>query len=321
MGPNSIVAMRREIIHILCFKPLSVNEIWSKLVPKHWEHEDFYRVLNELATFQPSDSVSDVGTFELRPEFFEEIDPYIAFYHKNQREESEMVYRNKKAGETGKPVEEIVYEPRTRPVLSGLFENLGAFMGTGMFCQVIYYSLLYPLVAHKFAPSVPFTRLETFLQVVLHLVLIAIVEDMTDETEMAGESLKSFVYMALTRRARSNFMLDAPNSRTIVALLHMMSTKDEFKTVHPKIALVLKRLKQKRPRAFEAAYTSLGVLVDRIHTSSPANTSVEEERERRKKAALSCQARVMAQFQQQQKSFMENQTTIDCGSDLDEDEQ
>ncbi|KAK7430780.1 E3 ubiquitin-protein ligase ubr1 [Neonectria magnoliae] len=317
---SRLLAMRRDITHVLCFKPLSFNEICNKLPEKYQEQEDFHRVLDEMATFKPPEGVSDVGTFELRHEFIEEIDPYIAHYNKNQREESEMAYRKKMAKKTGKTAEEVVYEPKARPVLSGLFENLGAFTSTGVFSQVIYYSLLYPLVAHKFTPSVPFTRLETFLQVVLHLVLIAILEDKSDENDMTEESLKSFTYIALTRWGRSNFMPEAPNSRTIVALLNMMSTKDEFKAVHPKIALVLKRLKQKRPGTFETAYLSLGVSVDRINTSSPANTSGEEERERRKKAALSRQATVMAQFQQQQMSFLENQGAIDWGSDLDEDE-
>ncbi|KAI5466689.1 hypothetical protein BGZ63DRAFT_369266 [Mariannaea sp. PMI_226] len=320
--PNSrMLAMRRDITHVLCFKPLSFNEICNKLPEKYQEQEDFHRILDEMATFKSPEGVSDVGTFELRPEFVEEVDPYIAHYNKNQREESEMAYRKKMAKKTGKTVEEIVYEPRSRPVLSGLFKDLPAFTSTGMFAQVIYYSLLYPLVAHKFTPSVPFTRLETFLQVVLHLVLIAILEDKTDENDMTEESLKSFVYIALIRPGRSNFMPEAPNSRTIVSILHMMSTKDDFKAVHPKISLVLKRLRQKRPRTFDTSFGALGLSVDRISTASPANTSAEEERERRKKAALSRQAKVMAQFQQQQKSFMENQGTIDWGSDLDEDEE
>ncbi|KAM6531182.1 E3 ubiquitin-protein ligase ubr1 [Fusarium solani] len=318
---SRLLAMRRDITHVLCFKPLSFNEICNKLPEKYQEQEDFHRVLDEMATFKPPEGVSDVGTFELRPEFIEEIDPYIAHYNKNQREESEMAYRKKMAKRTGKTAEEVVYEPKARTVPSGLFENLGAFTSTGMFAQVIYYSLLYPLVANKFTPSVPFTRLETFLQVVLHLILIAILEDKTSDDDMSEESTKSFVYIALTKFGRSNFMPEAQSSRTIVSLLNMMSTKDEFKAVHPKIALVLKRLRQKRPRTFETAYVNLGVSVDRINTASPANTSAEEERERRKKAALSRQAKVMAQFQQQQKSFMENQAAFDWGSDLDEDEE
>lgn len=320
--PNSrLLAMRRDIIHVLCFKPLSFNEICNKLPEKYQEQEDFHRVLDEMATFKPPEGVSDVGTFELRHEFIEEIDPYIAHYNKNQREESEMAYRKKMAKKTGKAVEEIVCEPRQRPIPSGLFESLGSFTSTGVFAQIIYYSLLYPLVAQKFTPSVPFTRLETFLQVVLHLTLMAILEDKTGEAGAAtGESPNSFVHIVLTRLARSNFMPEANNSRTIVSLLNMMSTKEEFKSVHPKITLVLKRLKQKRPQTFDAAFVHLGIAVDRINTASPANTSAEEERERRKKAALSRQAKVMAQFQQQQKSFLENQGAIDWGSDLEDED-
>ncbi|GAB0137326.1 hypothetical protein EsDP_00005597 [Epichloe bromicola] len=318
---SRMLAMRRDITHVLCFKPLSFNEICNKLPEKYQEQEDFHRVLDEMATFKPPEGVSDVGTFELRPEFIEEIDPYIAHYNKNQREESEMAYRKKMAKKTGKTVEEIVYEPKHRAVPSGLFENLGQFTGTGMFSQIVYYSLLYPLVAQKFTPSIPVTRLETFLQVVLHLILIAILEDKSNELDPAGQVPNSFVQIALTTFARSNFMPEANNSRTIVSLLNMMATKDEFKSVHPKIALVLRRLKQKRPQAFETSFVHLGITVDRVDTASPANTSAEEERERRKKAALSRQAKVMAQFQQQQKSFLETQGGIDWGSDLTEDDE
>ncbi|KAK2023427.1 hypothetical protein LX32DRAFT_732136 [Colletotrichum zoysiae] len=320
--PNAnVLAIRRDLTHILCFKPLSFNEISNKLPEKWQEQEDFHRVLDEMATFKPPEGVSDVGTFELRPEFVEHIDPYIAHYNKNQREESELAYRKKMAIKTGKPLEEIVYEPKLRPIPSGLFKDLAAFTNTGMFGQIIYYSLLYPLVAARLTPSVPTTRIETFLQVVLHLILIAISEDKANESDMTEESLNSFVFIALTRSARSNFMQEAPNAKTIVALLDMMSTKEDFKACHPKIGLILKRMRQKRPRNFENAYARLGVSVDRIDTASPANNSAEEERERKKKAALSRQAKVMAQFQQQQKSFLENQGNIDWGSDLEDEEE
>lgn len=307
-------AMRRDIIHVLCFRPMSFNEICNKLPDKFHEQDDFYPVLDEVATFKPPEGVSDVGTFELRPELIEEIDPYIAHYNKNQREESEAAYRNLLAARTGKPAEEIVYEPRLPPIPSGAFVGLASFTGTGMFAQIIYYSLLYPLVAAKLTPKVPFTRVETFLQVVLHLVLVAISEDRTDEK--GSNEGNSFVYRALTTQARSNFMHDSPNARTIISLLEMMSSKEEFKACHPKIWLILKRMKQKLPTHFDAAYLRLGIPVDRVDTASPANAhNAEEERERKKKAALDRQAKVMAQFQQQQKSFLEMQGDIDWGDE------
>ncbi|KAI0164702.1 hypothetical protein GGR57DRAFT_208586 [Xylariaceae sp. FL1272] len=311
---TQLMALHRDITHILCFRPMSFNEISSKLPEKFHEHEDFHSVLDQVATFKPPEGVSDVGTFELKPHFIEDIDPYVAHYNKNQREESETAYRKWMAKKTGKPIEEIVYEPKLRPIESGVFTGLADFMTTGMFGQVVYYALLYPLVAARYTPKVPFTRVEAFLQVVLHLVLIAIAEDKANDGNLPNP--KSFVFIALTIQARGSMMQDAPTARTIVSLLDLLSTKEEFKACHPKINLILKRMRQKFPQHFDTAYMRLGIPLDRIDTASPASThNVEEERERKKKAAMDRQAKVMAQFQQQQKTFLEMQGNIDWGEE------
>jgi E3 ubiquitin-protein ligase UBR1 len=316
---TNLMAMRRDITHVLCFRPLSFNEICSKLPDRFHEQEDFQQVLDEVSTFKAPEGVSDVGTFELRSQFIEDIDPYIAHYNKNQREESETAYRKLMAKKTGKPVEDIVYEPKLQPISTGAFVGLANFTSSGMFAQIIYYCLLYPLVAAKLTPEVPFTRVEAFLQVVLHLVLIAIVEDKTED-KSSQES--SFVYIALNTQARSNFLPDTPAAKTIVSLLELMSTKEELKACHPKITLILKRMRQKMPTHFDSAYLRLGIPIDRLNTASPAsNQNAEEERERKKKAALERQAKVMAQFQQQQKSFLEMQGDIDWGDEDLEDEE
>lgn len=313
-----LMAMRRDIAHVLCFRPLTFNEVCNKLPDKFHEQEDFHTVLEDVATFKPPEGVTDNGTFELKAQYIETIDPYIAHYNKNQREESEAAYRNYMAKKTGKPVEEIVYEPKLQPIPSGVFTNLAAFTGSGMFAQIIYYSLLYPLVATRLTPKVPFTRVETFLQVVLHLVLMAIAEDKADERVTTPEN--SFIQRALTSQARGNFMTDAPTAKTIVSLLEMISTKEELKACHPKVGLILKRMRQKMPTHFDSAYTRLGIPIDRIDTASPASAiNAEEEREKKKKAARDRQAKVMAQFQQQQKSFLEMQGDMDWGDEELED--
>jgi E3 ubiquitin-protein ligase UBR1 len=315
-----VLAMRRDITHVLCFKPLSFSEICSKLPDKFQDQEECQDILDEMTTFKPPEGLNDVGTFELKEHFLEDIDPYIAHYSKNQREESENAYKQWMAKKTGRNASDIVFEPKLRPIESGAFSDLSAFTRTGIFAQIIYYALLYPLKAEELTPTVPATRVETFLHVVLHLVLLAVAEDKIGEDEMSEESLQSFVYIALTSTARSNFMPNAPGSRTIAAVLEMLSQKEAFKSCHPKIALVLKRMKQKRPQTFETAFARLGVPVDRISTASPASSNTQEERERKKKAALDRQARVMAKFQQQQKDFLENQGDIDWGEDEMEDE-
>ncbi|KAG4028017.1 hypothetical protein MFRU_025g00820 [Monilinia fructicola] len=312
---SHIMAMRRDITHVLCFKPLSFTEICNKLPDKFQDQEECQDILDEMTNFKPPEGLSDVGTFELKGQYLEDIDPYIAHYSKNQREESENTYKAWVAKKTGRSPAEIVFEPKLRRIESGAFSDLAAFTRTGIFAQIIYYALLYPLMADKLTPAVPVTRVEAFLHVVLHLVLVAISEDRTDEDEMSEESLESFVYIALTSNARSNFSPSSPASKTIIAILEMLSRKEEFKTCHPKIDLVLKIMKQKRPRNFETAFSRLGVSVDRISTASPANNNALEDKEKKKQAALERQKKVMAQFQQQQKNFLDNQGDIDWGED------
>lgn len=320
--PNPFrIVLRRDIAHVLCFKPLSFSEICSKLPDRFHESEEFHAILNEMATFKPPEGVSDVGTFELRPECVEHIDPYSAHYTRNQREEAEAQYKRVVAKKMGKKPEDVVYEPKLRPITAGLFARLARFTDTGMFAQIIYYCLLYPLVAAKLTPTVPLTRVETFLQVVLHLILIAISEDRMDESivDSCNSQESSFVFISLSRIARSNFMHEVPEYKSIVSLLHLMSTQESLKTCHSKIGLILKRMKQKRPRVFERAYTQLGVSVDRVATASPAINNADEERERKKKAALERQAKVMAQFQKQQQNFLAQQGSL--WDDMSEDEE
>lgn len=315
-----IASMRRDLTHVLCFKPLSFSDICVKLPDKFQEQEDFHRVLDEMTIFKSPEGLSDVGTFELKPEFIEDVDPYIAHYNKNQREESEMAWRKWMAKKTGKPVEEVVYEPKLRPIPSGAFAGLSRFTDAGMFAQIIYYSLLYTLVYARLTPAVPATRVESFLQVVLHLIIIAIAEDNSSDDDSLDRA--SFISTSLFQKALSNFMPENPTAKTIAALLNLMSTKDEFKACHPKITAILRKMREKRPQSFERAFEQLGVSVDCISTASPAASQADEERERKKRAALDRQARVMAQFQAQQKTFMENQGDINWGEmdDLEDDE-
>ncbi len=277
-----------------------------------------------MSIYKPPEGISDVGTFELKPQYIEDVDPYIAHYNKNQREESETAYRKWMAKKTGKPIDDIVYEPKLKPIASGAFTALSEFTTTPIFAQLIYYSLAYALVGLKAAepsstpPRVPLTRIETFLQVVLHLVLLAIYEDKVSEN---NPSQPSFIHWALAKTTPRRASIEALGPKTMVCLLEAISTENELKACHPKIALILKRMRQRRPSEFELAYLRLGIPVDRINTASPANTgNAEEEKERKKKAALDRQARVMAQFQQQQKSFLENQGNIDWGIVEDEDD-
>lgn len=305
-----ILKLRREIVHILCFKPIQFSELCNRLPERLQDHERFQDVLSEMTTYRPPDGLSDSGTFELKDEFQSEVDPYIMQFSKNQREETESNYCARIAKKTGVPQTDVVFEPRLRQIHTGVFADIAAFTRTPIFAQVIYYSLAYTLHFKKFTPGIPDSRVETFLQVCLHLCQLAVAEDVSIE---GCEENDSFILHGLEKKACGMFWqmnaelveMDASEngSRTIVTALHRLSSIESFKACHPKIKNVLRRMRQKKPTAFDAAGMwahEMGETID----SEVEQTSKAAEVVRKKLLAKERQAKIMAQMKQQQQNFL-----------------
>ncbi|KAI4101198.1 MAG: hypothetical protein L6R37_005048 [Teloschistes peruensis] len=322
-----VTAIRRDLTHILCFKPLPFSELCNRLSDKATESAEFQQILESMTNYRAPEGLSDSGTFELKPEYLADVDPYIAHFSKNQRDEAENAFRTWTAKTTGKAASEIVLEPKLQPIQSGLFKDLAAFTRTMLFAQTIYYSLSFPLVAQN-TLQIPDTRLEAFLQVVLHLMLAAILEEECGEEERSDTS-DSFVLHALDKKACGGTYLP-----TIFSLLVKMLENEKIKGCHPKVHLIMHRLQQRRPRLYASAVVQIQssgnasqrTLLDRLGADSsltPLSDDSEAKRqqaqdlrEAKKRQALDRQAKIMANFQQQQQNFERaNQDTVDWGED------
>ncbi|KAL2374829.1 hypothetical protein RJ035_004801 [Blastomyces gilchristii] len=309
--------MARDIAHALCFKPLSYTDLTIRMSDKSGESGNLQEVLAEVATFRPPEGMNDTGTFELKPDYLDLVDPYCTYYTKNQREEAENSYKQWMAKKTGKDASSIVFEPKLRVIRSGAYVGLSDFTQTPLFAQVIHHCLDYCLTADTVTKSITVTRIETLLHLVLHLILLATLEDHVLEDDAhdnaAGQpdSTESFIYHALFR---TKFTKTAEIG--IIGLLQNISTVPEFSSCGPKIRHILKKFWQKRPKSYAAATIALKFPFDNIETPSPA-VRTESELELKKKQALDRQAKVMAQFQQQQQNFLQAQGSIDWGEDDD----
>jgi E3 ubiquitin-protein ligase UBR1 len=299
----------RDIAHVLCFKPLSFSDLSTRLSDKLLETDTFQEVLEEVATFRPPEGLNDTGTFELKPEYIDLVDPYSAHYNKNQRDEAESIYRNWVAKKTGKKPSDIVFEPKLRPITVGAFSQLPGFTTSLLFAQIVHHCLDYAMFSKECTPHIPPTRVETFLQIVLHLILVATLEDDTDDDEMLEEPSHSFISHALSKSRTTQ-----AGNMTIIGLLEKISTMSEFESCSAKIKHILKRMWQRRPNGYASATATLKFPYERLDTGSPASNA-ESEQEIKKKQALDRQARVMAQFQQQQQNFLNSQGAIDWGED------
>ena len=310
---SHIPAIRRDIIHILCFKPLSFSELNSRFADKAIDLEAYQEVLDEMTTYRPPEGIVDTGTFELKRENLAEVDPYAAHYTKNQRDEAENAYRTWVAETTGKPLSEIVFEPKLRPIESGLFRKLSSFTQTPLFAQVICYALA-SAFDHRMLEGLPMTRIESFLHVVLHLILIAVLEE-------RPESFATFQIQDPSSFVQNTAKKRSVMGHTILEILVRILENAEFKSCHPKVRLILRRLKQRRPLVYDDAIRKIFadptfaplVSMESLGFETPRTPADEDEeakqrlaKQMKKQQALDRQAKVMAQMQQQQQNFLNN---------------
>lgn len=301
--------LQHDIAHALCFKPLSFSDLAGRVTEKVGESDDFNRVLESLTVYRPPEGLSDTGTFELKHEFIELVDPYYAHYSRNHREEAEGIYKKHMGRKTGKKPEDVVYEPRLQALESGLFASLSAFTATPLFVQIVCAALNFAAGVRAYAPKTQVTRVETFLHMVLHLIMLATIEDSNGRRN--GD--EGFIKLAASPSSR----LHGKNAETAVSLLVTLSGMDDYAACHPTIKHILRKMQLRQPEKLTIAIGPLGVALDRSETDSPASISTEDK-EKKKQEALARQARVMARMKEQQNSFLQNQGLSAFSEDFDD---
>jgi E3 ubiquitin-protein ligase UBR1 len=294
--------IRRELVHILCFKPMQYSEI-SKQIPERLQDNDkFQQILSEITNYRGPDGLSGYGTFSLKEEYLEEVDPYIAQFTKNQREEIEANYRARMAKKTGKSEADIGFEPRLRPINTGAFKDIASFTRTSLFAQIIYYSLSYALQFKSFTPGIQETRVEIFLQLCLHLCQLAVLEDNSLERK---DSTDSFISHALEKEASPESEIEGSDNghRTIATVLYRLASMESFKACWPKINHILRTFRQKKPDSFAAVAAWADGMGEGMEMDD--NNLKELEEQRKKQLGKLRQAEAMARMKQQQQVFMD----------------
>ncbi|KAF3906006.1 hypothetical protein ABW21_db0204622 [Orbilia brochopaga] len=320
--------LRREITHILCSKSSSFSDLSQRLPDRLQELENFQDVLAEMATYKPPDGLSDSGIYELKGEWKENIDPYMLLNSKNQREEAEVIYKKHMATKLGISEKNVVYEPKLKPIRSGAFMSLSNITSTPAFTQMIYFALLYGSMHGKVNPSIPDTRIDSFMHVLLYLMQIAVAEDNTPANATEG----SFVFYALQKRAAVAADIASDRSEvdtaalkkevvegapTVALLLYKIKLEGLHESCTPIIDVLLKHMQEKKPTIFAPLLEIEKEMREKESEEEAKAKKEEEEFARKKELAKQRQANIMAQFQAQQQSFMQNNF---AGFDMDDDD-
>ncbi|KAF3941558.1 hypothetical protein ABW19_dt0205219 [Dactylella cylindrospora] len=321
--------LRREIMHVLCSKAASFSDLSQRIPDRLQDLENFQEILAEMATYKPPDGLSDSGIYELRGEWKEYIDPYILQNSKNQREEAEAIYKKHMATKLGIQEKNVVYEPKLKPIKSGAFKGLANITKTPVFTQMIYFGLLFGAIHKEINPSIPDTRIDSYMHALLYLMQIAVAED--DSPPDATED--SFVLYALRSKAalasetekdmseegilKANVLEKAP---TVALLLYKIKLEGLHESCTAIIDVLLKRMQEKKPDAFAPLLEIEKAMQEKESEEALKAKKEEEEYARKKELAKQRQANIMAQFQVQQQNFMSNFGGFDMGDDDFEDD-
>ncbi|KAG9323094.1 hypothetical protein KVV02_006809 [Mortierella alpina] len=311
--------IRREIVHGLCLKPIAYSELTKRIPERLTEHVKFDDILKELASYRAPDGITDHGLYELKDQFFDEVDPYFIHFSRNNSEEAEEILKSRMVKKSGNTIKSPQILPRLSQIERGPFRNLGNMMHTRVMTQILFYTFWN-------VKAEPKIKSDTIIDQAAYMMQIAILDPNNDAArslaeDHAGESTGLGMQGFMRHATFEKFpVIVNGNERVRLSLLSILIQRADdpaYKSIQPKLNFVLKKFE-------ELGSTEAKTLVGQwkaskgITEADDLGTSEMEEAERKKKANQERQAKIMAQFAQAQQSFMSlNEDLYD--SDEDED--
>lgn len=303
--PTEIIDKRltTEIIHALCFKPLTYSKLCAE-VPDFLVHEKrFELVLKKVADYVPPSSFNQSGIYKLKETLFDEVNPYYIYYSSNKREDAEKTVKERVSKRLKVPENEAFITPKPKSLEGTLFKDLFKLTASKNFVQFLKSTL-------KYINNEGIQKSDTILNFTLHLIHLVIEGK---ELSYAREFSEN-IWSELTADHNEPFYYESVGS-----LLYKFLKDDDYASHHSKIRAIFRTLKQKdrtvesylleQVQSFDASVLGSDML-------SPPPTA-SSDFERKKKLARERRERIMAKFKQQQCQFVEKNKIEGNSTDTD----
>ncbi|CAE6372048.1 unnamed protein product [Rhizoctonia solani] len=278
--------VRREIVHGLALGPCSYTELTKRVAERLADESAFDAALRIVANFD-----SNQGRYELRPECYDEVNPFFFHYTRNRREEVDLILRKRL---NPKDPSRAIIEPRPLSLNSGPYVGLASLWERETLLRIVYFALWGMVGILERAGPTPPPSADAVLDQTLHLIMLGIVEQPIQWSRLAAENKVSDP--------------ETHKEQTLTELLCSLERKERFKPLEARIAWCLDKFMAHVPEAVQA------------HRVVKDDTISAEDREKVKKAAARArQDAIMKQFAAAQKTFLET-NSFDDESDEDEDE-
>ncbi|KAI0757474.1 hypothetical protein C8Q80DRAFT_103676 [Daedaleopsis nitida] len=277
------VAVRREIVHALAVGPCTFTDLVKRVAERMVDDVCFERVLKDVANFKPPESTADFGTYELKDEVYDEVNPFFYHYTRNKREEVEVVLRNRLKKKTS--VQDPVIIPKPLRIVGGPFYTLSSSFESEVLVQIFFYGIYNILTITDATGAAP-TSAEAILDQILHLAMVA-----------AVERPQVFSGLAVFKIYEEE--------KNLVDILCAFEYHEKYPTYKARVQWVLDQIAQHQPEEVQR----------RRRVPDASQNDVEDPNEAKKRAAKARQAAIMRQMKAQQASFATNFEDIDDEDD------
>ncbi|KAI9489596.1 hypothetical protein BDB00DRAFT_610159 [Zychaea mexicana] len=314
--------IRREIVHNLCLNPITYSELTKRIPDRLHEHVAFDHLLSEIGQFKPPVGVNDTGTYILKNEHFDEVDPYFYHYSRNNREEAvEMLKKRWKEINPSADPKSFFILPKCTQITNGAFRYLGDFLHCTVFTQMMAYVFWNVRISDSH-------KSDTNLEQALYLILLALTDennrhsaanldtaiddDDSDNPELAG--FYKFVcdhYFAFTNDDHSQDL-------SLFDIMSIFRDDDKYKEIHAQLDWIFEKLLSHGPGRTRRKVQKWK---DGRALKMEDNESTVSEQQAKKLAAKDRQMKIMAQFAQAQSQFIEQNEELYDEEDQDEEEQ
>ncbi|KAG7090500.1 hypothetical protein E1B28_009613 [Marasmius oreades] len=277
--------VRRELVHALAIGPCSYTDLVKRVSERLVEDAWFEKVLKEVTTFRAPESTSDTGSYELRDEVYDEVNPFFYHYTRNKREEVEMVLKNRLKKKNPK-MTDPVWIPKPMETNIGPFSIITSTFESEALLQVMFYSIYNVLVLTASSGTAPPSG-EAILDQALQLVMLALVERAVIFSRLSA--VKTF-----------------EEEKTLIDVLCALEHNENFKPYKTRVSWILDQIEK---------YALLEVQSRRFIPN--ATEGAPDPEEKKKKAAKARQEAIIKQMKQQQASFAINFDDVDDEEDED----
>ncbi|KAK0554585.1 E3 ubiquitin-protein ligase ubr1 [Tilletia horrida] len=273
--------LRREVVHALALGQGTFTEVTRLIAERLTEDRMFERILNQVSNFRAPDGTNDFGIYELKDEYYDEVQPFFFHYSRNQREKVEEALRARQR-KKGIPESVPIGLPKKMEIPYGPFADgrLTRTVVTPAFTHILFMALSNVYNAMQDVP-------DTLVEATLQLILIGLVE----QEALFAETLNKFASQVLEADVP-----DTPKPPSILALLCRAESDTRFKAFKPRISYIIDQA---------AGLVDCSQTIQQFRQERSSAGQPQSAEDAKKAAAKARQAAIMQQFQSQQKNLLE----------------